>query len=57
MLKELYISRKYHNLHAAVKNNNEEVVFKNCASFTDCINKTNNTQIDNAKAIKKFNRI
>ena len=24
---------------------------KNCASFTDCISETNNTQIDNAKDI------
>ena len=28
-----------------------EVVFKNCAPFTDCINKINNTQIDNATDI------
>ena len=32
-------------------NNDKEVVFKNCAPFTDCINKMNNTQIDNAKQI------
>ena len=25
------------------------VIFKNCASFTDCISKINNTEIDNAK--------
>ena len=32
-------------------NNDKEVVFKNCAPFTDCINKMNNTQIDNANEI------
>ena len=32
-------------------NNNVEVVFKNCAPFTDCISEINNTQIDNAKDI------
>ena len=29
--------------------NNEQVIFKNCAPFTDCIKKINNTQVDNAK--------
>ena len=37
------------------------VIFKNCALFTDCINKINNTQIDNAKdldvAIPTYNLI
>ena len=32
-------------------NTNEKVIFKNCAPFTDCISKINNTQIDNAKDI------
>ena len=32
-------------------NAGEEVVFKNCAVFTDCINKINNTQIHNAIGI------
>ena len=27
------------------------VIFKNCASFTDCISEINNTQIDRAKYI------
>ena len=31
--------------------NGNEVVFKNCASFTDCISEINYTQIDNAKYI------
>ena len=32
-------------------NTNKKVIFKNCASFTDCISKINNTQVDNAKDI------
>ena len=28
-----------------------QVVFKNCAPFTNCISEINNTQIDNAKDI------
>ena len=36
---------------AAVNNNNKEVIFKNCAPFTNCISEINNTQIDNAKDI------
>ena len=28
-------------------NNNIQVVFKNCAPFTNCISKINNTQMDN----------
>ena len=31
--------------------NNIQVVFKNCAPFTDCINDVNITQIDNVKDI------
>ena len=31
---------------AAVNNTNRKVIFKNCATFTDCITKINNTQID-----------
>ena len=44
-------------------NNGIKVTFKNCAPFTDCISKINNTQIDNAKDINvvnanvQFNRI
>ena len=29
----------------------KEVVFKNCAPFTDCICTINNTQVDNAKDV------
>ena len=36
---------------AAPNNRNKEVVFKNCAPFTDCICEVNNTQIGNAKDI------
>ena len=38
-------------LDAAGQNNNIQAVFKNCASFTDCISEISNTQIDNAKEI------
>ena len=34
-----------------VNNNNIEVIFKNCAPFTDCLCEINNTQIDDAKDI------
>ena len=33
------------------KNNNIQLVFKNCALFTNFTSKINNTQIDNAKDI------
>ena len=36
---------------ADAKNTNKKVIFKNCATFTDCISKINNTHIDNAKDI------
>ena len=32
----------------------KEVVFKNCAPFTDFINKINNTQEDNAKNLEYY---
>ena len=35
----------------AVNNINKKVIFKNCAPFTNCISKINNTQIGNAKDI------
>ena len=38
-------------LEAGGGNNSIEVVFKNCAPFTNCISEINNTQIDNAKYI------
>ena len=38
-------------LAAGGGNNNIQVVFRNCAPFTDCISKINNTQMDNAKYI------
>ena len=36
---------------AAANNTNKNVIFKNCAPFTNCISKINNTQIDNAEYI------
>ena len=36
---------------AAVNNTNKKVIFKNCAPFTSCISKINNTQVDNAEDI------
>ena len=32
-------------------NTNNKVIIKNCAPFTNCISKINNTQIDNAEYI------
>ena len=34
---------------ADANNTNKKVIFKNCAPFTDCISKMNNTHVDNAK--------
>ena len=34
---------------ADANNTNKKVIFKNCASFTNCISEINNTQIGNAK--------
>ena len=36
---------------AAANNIGKKVIFKNCAPFTNCISKINNTQIDNAECI------
>ena len=36
---------------ADANNTNKKVIFKNCGSVTDCINKIDNTQADNAKDI------
>ena len=36
---------------AVANNTNKKVIFKNCALFTSCISKINNTQIDNAECI------
>ena len=30
---------------------NKEVIFKNCAPFTDCISEINNTEVNNAKYV------
>ena len=34
---------------AVANTTNKKVIFKNCAPFTNCINKINNNQIDNAE--------
>ena len=36
---------------AAVNDTNEKVIFKNCAPFTNCVRKTNNTRVDDAQDI------
>ena len=36
---------------ADANNTSKKVIFKNCAPFTNCISKINNTQIDNAEYI------
>ena len=36
---------------AVANNADNKVIFKNCAPFTNCISKINNTQIDNAEYI------
>ena len=35
----------------ATNNTDKKVILKNCAPFTSCISKINNTQIDNAEYI------
>ena len=39
------------NAGAAANNTNKKVIFTNCATFTNCISKINNTQIGNAEYI------
>ena len=36
---------------AAANNTDKKVLFKNCASFTKCISRVNNIQVDNAQDI------
>ena len=36
---------------AGANNTNKKIIFKNCAPFTDCIRKINNTQVYNVKDI------
>ena len=36
---------------AAANNDNKKVIFKNCAPFTTCISRINNSQDDNAQSI------
>ena len=37
--------------NADANNTNKNVIFKNCAPFTNCISETNNGKVDNAKDI------
>ena len=49
---DTYILVKGNTVGAAAANNtNKKVIFKNCAAFTNCISKINNTQIDNAEYV------
>ena len=53
-LKAQYLVQDYINRSTSKKtpnNANKKVVLKNCVPFTDCMNETNKTQIDNAKHI------
>ena len=34
---------------SAVNNTGKKVIFKNCATFTDCITEINNTEVDDAQ--------
>ena len=36
----------------AIDGNNKQAIFKNCASFTDCISEINNTQVDHSKIFR-----
>ena len=36
---------------ADANNTNKKVIFKNCAPFTNCISKINNTKIDDAEYV------
>ena len=36
---------------AATNNSNKKIIFKNCAPFTSCISRINNTEIDDAQYI------
>ena len=50
----IYLLKELLNTAAAgvaVNNTNKKVLFKNWASFTDCITEINNTKIDDAQKI------
>ena len=34
---------------SAINNTNKKAIFKNCASFTNCVSEINNTQVDDAQ--------
>ena len=39
------------NMATAVNNTNKKVIFKNCATFSNCITEVNNTKVDDAENI------
>ena len=52
LVKETIVVNNTAAADANANNDNKEVIFKNCAPFTRCIRKINNTQIDNVKDIE-----
>ena len=42
---------------AAANDTNKKVISKNCAPFTSCISKINNTQIDNADLVMPMHNL
>ena len=50
-LKEIISVNNTAGAGAAANNTDTKVIFKNCAPFTNCISKINNTQIDNAEYV------
>ena len=52
LVKETIVVNNTAAADANANNANKEVIFKNCAPFTRCIRKINNTQIDNVKDIE-----
>ena len=51
LFKRTISAAKTTGARVAANSNNEKIIFKNCAPFTDCIIEISNTQMDNAKGI------
>ena len=51
MRTNLSVELKQSKQRITAPNNRNNIIIKNCGSFTDCISETNNTQIDNAKYV------
>ena len=51
LVKETITVNKTAATDADASNTNKKVIFKNCASFINCISEINNTQVDNVKDI------